>query len=64
MIGFDLYEIKAKGYGSAYMTADGRYMIQGEIIELNGAKLTNIYSTSFIVETADGKNSIKIECLF
>ncbi|WP_297925627.1 DsbC family protein [uncultured Agitococcus sp.] len=37
-----LYEIKAKGYGTAYMTADGRYMIQGEVIELNGAKLTNI----------------------
>jgi len=37
-----LYEIKAKGYGTAYMTADGRYMLQGEVIELDGAKLTNI----------------------
>lgn len=37
-----LYEIKAKGYGSAYMTADGRYMLQGEIIEINGSKLSNV----------------------
>lgn len=37
-----LYEIKAKGYGTAYMTADGRYMLQGEIIEIDGAKLSNV----------------------
>lgn len=38
-----LYEIKAKGNSAtAYMTADGRYMLQGEIIELNGTKLSNI----------------------
>lgn len=38
-----LYAIKAKGYGStAYMTADGKYMFQGEIIEIEGSKLSNI----------------------
>ncbi|MCP5175300.1 MAG: DsbC family protein [Moraxellaceae bacterium] len=38
-----LYAIKAKGYAStAYMTADGKYMFQGEIIEIEGSKLTNI----------------------
>ena len=37
-----LYEIKAKGYGTAYMTADGRYMFQGEVIEINGSKLSNV----------------------
>lgn len=37
-----LYEIKAKGYGSAYMSADGRFMLQGELIEINGNKLVNI----------------------
>ncbi|MBK7299253.1 MAG: thioredoxin fold domain-containing protein [Moraxellaceae bacterium] len=37
-----LYEIKAKGYGTAYITADGRYMFQGEVIEINGSKLSNV----------------------
>jgi hypothetical protein len=34
-----LFEIKAKGYGTAYMSADGRYMLQGELIEINGDKI-------------------------
>ena len=34
-----LFEIKAKGYGTAYMSADGRYMLQGELIEINGSKI-------------------------
>ena len=37
-----LFEIKAKGYGTAYMSADGRYMLQGELIEINGDKIVNI----------------------
>lgn len=37
-----LYEIKAQGYGTAYITADGRYMFQGEIIEIDNGKLSNI----------------------
>ena len=26
-----LFEVKAKGYGTAYMSADGRYMLQGAV---------------------------------
>jgi hypothetical protein len=37
-----LYAIKAKGYGTAYMSADGRYMLQGELIEINGDKIVNV----------------------
>lgn len=37
-----LYEIKAKGYGTAYVSADGHYMLQGELIEINGDKLSNV----------------------
>ena len=37
-----LFEIKAKGYGTAYMSADGRYMLQGELIEINGDKIVNV----------------------
>lgn len=37
-----LFEIKAKGYGTAYVSADGRYMLQGELIEINGSKMVNI----------------------
>ena len=37
-----LFEVKAKGYGTAYMSADGRYMLQGELIEINGDKIVNV----------------------
>ncbi|PTQ89091.1 thioredoxin fold domain-containing protein [Agitococcus lubricus] len=37
-----LYEVKAKGYGTAYMSADGRYMVQGELIELRGKQVINV----------------------
>lgn len=37
-----LFEVKAKGYGTAYMSADGRYMLQGELIEINGSKIINV----------------------
>lgn len=37
-----LYEIKLKPSGIVYMSADGRYMLQGELMELDGTKLTNI----------------------
>lgn len=45
-----LYEIKAKGYGAAYMSADGRYMMQGELIEINGPKLTNVTEESLAAD--------------
>jgi thiol:disulfide interchange protein DsbC len=34
--------LKPKVMVRAYMTADGRYMLQGEIIEINGSKLSNV----------------------
>ena len=45
-----LYEIKAKGYGAAYMSADGRFMLQGELIELSGGKLVNITEQGMATE--------------
>lgn len=45
-----LFEIKAKGYGTAYMSADGRYMLQGELIEINGRQLTNLTEQGMAVE--------------
>jgi thiol:disulfide interchange protein DsbC len=41
-----LFEVKAKGYGTAYMSADGRYMLQGELIEINGDKIVNVTEQS------------------
>lgn len=45
-----LFEIKAKGYGAAYVSADGRYMLQGELIAIDGAKLTNVTEQSLAAD--------------
>jgi thiol:disulfide interchange protein DsbC len=45
-----LYEVKAKGYGTAYVSADGRYMLQGELIEINGGKLSNVTEQGMAAE--------------
>ncbi len=45
-----LYEIKAKGYGTAYVSADGRFMLQGELIEINGDKISNVTEQGMAAE--------------
>lgn len=36
-----LYEVRVKGYGQVYLSADGKYMIQGELFRLDGKNLVN-----------------------
>lgn len=50
-----LFEIKAKGYGTAYISGDGRYMLQGDLIEINGANIINVTEDSM---EADRKVSL------
>lgn len=56
-----LYEIKAKGYGSAYMSADGRYMLQGELIEINGSKLVNITEQGMAAERKEALAAVNLK---
>lgn len=37
-----LYEVNAKGFESVYASADGRYLIQGEMLEVRGAEIVNL----------------------
>ncbi|MFN3587676.1 MAG: DsbC family protein, partial [Moraxellaceae bacterium] len=34
-----LYEVQAKGYETVYVTADGRFLFQGEMLEIQGNRL-------------------------
>ncbi len=36
-----LYEVNAKGYEPVYATADGRYLFQGELLEIQGSRIVN-----------------------
>lgn len=44
-----IYEIKIEGYGLAYMTADGKYMFQGDLVKLEDKKMINL-SESVLAE--------------
>jgi len=37
-----LYEVSAKGYEPVYATADGRYLFQGELLEIQGNRIVNV----------------------
>ena len=37
-----LYEVNAKGYEPVYATADGRYLFQGELLEIQGSRIVNL----------------------
>lgn len=37
-----LYEVSAKGYEPVYATADGRYLFQGELLEIQGSRIVNV----------------------
>lgn len=37
-----LYEVSAKGYETIYATADGRYLFQGELLEIQGNRIVNV----------------------
>lgn len=37
-----LYQVAAKGYEPVYATADGRYLFQGELLEIQGSRIVNV----------------------
>lgn len=37
-----LYQVTAKGYEPVYATADGRYLFQGELLEIQGNRVVNV----------------------
>lgn len=37
-----VYEVQAEGYEPVYVSADGRYMLQGELLEIRGNRIVNI----------------------
>lgn len=37
-----LYQVTAKGYEAVYATADGRYLFQGELLEIQGSRIVNV----------------------
>jgi thiol:disulfide interchange protein DsbC len=37
-----LYQVNAKGYEPVYATADGRYLFQGELLEVQGSRIVNV----------------------
>lgn len=36
-----MYEVKVKGYGPSYVSADGKYMLQGELFRIDGKELVS-----------------------
>lgn len=36
-----LFEVNARGYEPVYVTADGRYLFQGELLEIQGNRIVN-----------------------
>jgi thiol:disulfide interchange protein DsbC len=41
-----LYEVKASNYETVMVTADGRYLVQGEIMEIKGGNLVSVEDQS------------------
>ncbi|HQV40751.1 MAG: DsbC family protein [Moraxellaceae bacterium] len=37
-----LYQVNAKGYESVFVTADGRYLFQGDLLEIQGDRIVNL----------------------
>jgi thiol:disulfide interchange protein DsbC len=37
-----LYRVTAKGYEPVYATADGRYLFQGDLLEIQGSRIVNV----------------------
>jgi thiol:disulfide interchange protein DsbC len=37
-----LYQVTAKGYEPVYATADGRYLFQGDLLEIQGSRIVNV----------------------
>lgn len=37
-----LYQVNAKGYEPVFATADGRYLFQGELLEIQGSRIVNV----------------------
>lgn len=37
-----LYAVNAKGYEPIYVTADGRYLFQGDLLEIQGNRIVNV----------------------
>lgn len=49
-----LYEVRAKNYESVMVSADGRYLVQGEIMEIKGKALVSVEDQSLAAERKAG----------
>src|SRR6218665_3612188 len=49
-----LYEVKAKNYETVMVSADGRYLVQGEVMEIKGKSLVSVEDQSMAAERKAG----------
>jgi thiol:disulfide interchange protein DsbC len=56
-----VYEVRVKGYGPAYVSADGKYMIQGELFRLDGKNMINETEASLAVERKQALSEIPMK---
>ncbi|MDQ8036146.1 MAG: DsbC family protein [Pedobacter sp.] len=49
-----LYEVKAKNYETVMVSADGRYLVQGEVMEIKGKALVSVEDQSMAAERKAG----------
>ncbi len=56
-----LYEIRVKGYGIAYVSADGKYMVQGELLRLEPEGFVNETEAGMSVERKEALAAVPLK---
>lgn len=54
-----LYQVSAKNYESVMVSADGRYVIQGELLEIRGNRITSVEDPGLMDERKSALAAVK-----
>lgn len=54
-----LYEVKADNYQPVLVSADGRYLLQGDLMEIKGSKLVEVEDQSLLAERKTALAAVK-----
>lgn len=55
-----IYEVRARNYETVLVSADGRYMIQGELLEVQGDKIVSVSDQSMSGERSQALAGVKL----